>query len=107
MQQLMQHFGVLAFTHVSSGPMARLQLLGVVDAAEEADVTRPTIRKWIDEGLSGRHLAAVVYGGDLFIDPRELDLFLDYRGRLFSEDDNDDNDDYVDDDNDEEEYDDA
>ena len=79
--------------------MASLELLGVVDAAEEAGVTRPTIRKWIDEGLDGRCLAAVVYGGDLFIDPRELDLFLDYRGRLFSEDDNDDND--------EEEYDDA
>ena len=84
-----------------------IELLGVVDAAREAEVTRPTIRKWIDEGLSGRHLAAVVYGGDLFIDPRELDLFLDHRGRLFSENDHDDNDDYVDDDNDDEEYDDA
>ena len=84
--------------------MTSLELFGVVDAADEAGVTRPTIRKWIGEGLGGRHLAAVVYGGDLFIDPRELDLFLDYRGRLFSEDDNDDN---VDDDNDEEEYDDA
>ena len=87
--------------------MASLELLGVVDAAEEAGVTRPTIRKWIDEGLSGRHLAAVVYGGDLFIDPRELDLFLDHRGRLFSENDHDDNYEYVDDDYNDEEYDDA
>ena len=83
--------------------MASLELLGVVDAAEEADVTRPTIRKWIDEGLSGRHLAAVVYGGDLFIDPRELDLFLDHRRRLCSEDDHDDNCEYVDEDYDDEE----
>ncbi len=102
MQQLMQQLGVFVFTHVRSALMARLQLLGVVDAADEAEVSRPTIRKWIDEGLGGRHLAAVVFGGDLFIDPRELDLFLDYRGRLFSEDDHDDNYDY-----DEEEHDDA
>ena len=70
--------------------MTSLELLGVVDAAEEAGVSRPTIRKWINEGLGGRHLAAVVYGGDLFIHPRELGLFLDHRGRLFSEDDEDD-----------------
>ena len=92
--------------------MTSLELFGVVDAAEEAGVTRPTIRKWIDEGLSGRHLAAVVYGGDLFIDPRELDLFLHYRGRLFSGDDYDDNyecvdDDYEDDDYNDKGYDDA
>ena len=74
--------------------MASLELLGVVDAAEESGVSRRTIRKWIDSGLGGRHLAAVVFGGDLYVDPRELNLFLDYREHLFSgedfdEDDND------------------
>lgn len=87
--------------------MARLKLLGVVDAAKEAGVVRRTIRKWIDDGLGDRHLAAVVYGGDLYIDPRELGLFLNYRDRLFSEDDHDAGYDDVDDECDEEEYDDA
>ena len=87
--------------------MASLELLGVVDAAKEAGVVRRTIRKWINDGLGDRHLAAVVYGGDLYIDPRELDLFLNYRDRLFSEDDHDAGYDDVDDECDEEEYDDA
>ena len=86
------------------GRMSTLRLLGVVDAAAEAGVTRPTIRKWINSGLGGRHLAAVVYGGDLFIDPRELDMFLDYRDRRDAEDGHDDE---VHDEYDEEEYDDA
>lgn len=83
-----------------------IELLGVVDAARAAEVTRPTIRKWIDEGLDGRCLAAVVYGGDLFIDPRELDLFLGHRARLFSEANDDDVGEEYDEEYDDEEYDD-
>ncbi len=99
-------------TGVISAGMGRLELIDVSEAAEEAGVSRPTVYRWIEKGFNlgedyhPAFLTAVRLAGVYYIDPDDLEDFLDIRDEFYGGDgdnhdaDNDDGDDADDDEDD-------
>jgi|GEM_PF-4667162 len=70
--------------------------LNISEAADHARVTRHTIYRWIQKGVtvSGEllYLTAATIGGQYRIEERDIDRFLDALGYEFEKDDSDEDD---------------
>jgi len=86
-------------TDVLSAGMGQLNLIDVSAAAETAGVSRQTVYRWIERGLDFGEdyepgfLTAVRLAGVYYIDPDDLEDFLDARADFYGNDDGNDADD--------------
>lgn len=79
--------------------MAKLVLIDISEAASEAAVTRQTVYRWIEKGFDlgedyhPAFLTAVRLAGVYYIDPDDLEDFLDIRAEYYDDDGNEDDED--------------
>lgn len=72
------------------GVVAKLEFIDLKEAADQAGVTRRAVERWVVDGLLNDdddrvYLTAVRIGGTYYVEPDELDEFLDIRDAIGTE----------------------